>query len=73
MSARIRLDGDTPRACAASSTRASSASGIRRLTIWRIVSGDGSCHWRLDDLDALEADPELLHCRRRAPSALHRG
>ena len=42
MKARMRLDGETPRRCAASSTRSISASGIRRLTIWRIVSGAGS-------------------------------
>src|SRR3970040_1902652 len=43
MKARIRLDGETPRDFATSSTRSSSAAGRRIETIWRIVSGAGSC------------------------------
>src|SRR5919106_670977 len=43
MKARMRLDGETLRAAAACSTRAIRASGMRRLTIFCIVSAAGSC------------------------------
>ncbi len=43
MNARIRLDGETPRARAAVSTRSRSWSGMRSETMWRIVSGEASC------------------------------
>ena len=69
MSARIRLDGDTPRALRGlldprqQRVGHAQAHDLAHRVRRRLVR-------RLDDLDALEADPELLHlggCDAREP------